>query len=156
MTRRRSLLVLAASSWAAHAWAHHGWDIYDTRRPLYVEGLVVTLTWADPHPRLELLHRPEYALARNLAESDVPAQKEALDVKDILRRAVVPTGPEARWRVDLPELNRLVAWDLKRPKIGMRLGVLGYAGPPVTGTATMAAEVLFIGERAYPMRSDPA
>jgi hypothetical protein len=156
MTRRRSLLVLAASSWAARAWAHHGWDAYDTRQPLYIEGPVTTLMWADPHPHLELLHRPGYALPMDLADRDIPAQRAPFDARAVLRRAVVPAGSEARWRVDLPELNRLIAWDLARPKIGMRLGVVGYAGPPVTGTPTMVAEILFIGERAYPMRSDPA
>ncbi|TFY99865.1 DUF6152 family protein [Ramlibacter rhizophilus] len=153
---RRSLLALAGAACAApRAFANHGWSIYDTARPLYIEGPVTTILWADPHPHLELLHRPGYALPADLAHRRMPAQREAADLEGMLRAATVPLTPEGHWRVELPELNRLVAWDVKRPRIDTRLGVLGYPGPPVTGTPTLRAEVLFIGDRAYPLRSSP-
>lgn len=60
-----------------------------------------------------------------------------------------------RWRIELPTLARLSKWDLPRPKIDPLIGVVGHPGPPVTGTPTLQAEVLFIGGRAYPLRSVP-
>ena len=69
---------------------------------------------------------------------------------------VEAAGPvrEGRWRVDLPPLYRLMAGKVERPKIGGMVGVIGFAGPLVTGTPTMRAELLFVSDSVYPMRSD--
>lgn len=64
--------------------------------------------------------------------------------------------PDAKWTPCACSLARVSAWNLRRPKIKQVIGVIGFAGPPVTGTPTLRAEILFIGDRAYPMRSDPA
>ena len=60
------------------------------------------------------------------------------------------------WYVSLPTLARLSVWGVPRPHIKQVIGLVGYPGPPVTGTPAVKAEILFIGRRAYPMRSDPA
>jgi hypothetical protein len=77
-------------------------------------------------------------------------------VQALLSRARLPVSDDAIWRVDLPSLARLTIWDLPRPKIGNVLGIVGFAGPPVTGSPTLQAEIIFIGEKGYPLRSDPA
>ncbi|MCW0983690.1 DUF6152 family protein [Agrobacterium sp. BT-220-3] len=34
--------------------AHHGWTYFDTSRVLYLEGHVVSVRWANPHPEIVL------------------------------------------------------------------------------------------------------
>ena len=159
MIRRREFgfgALAGAALWTCRARATHGWEAYDTARPLYLEGPVVVLFWFGPHPHLELMHRPGYAIPPDLPKRPVPRQQDPVDVERLLRTATIPVAPEGRWRVELAELHRLTRWGVERPMIGARLGVIGYAGPPVTGTPTLRAEILFVGDKAYPMRSDPA
>lgn len=141
---------------AGRGWAHHAWEPYDSAAPLYLEGPVLNIIWADPHPHLEIAHRPGTALPRDFARRRIPPQQEPVDVEALLRKATVPVGEDRIWQVQLPSLARLSAWGVQRPKIDDVIGVLGLRGPPVTNSPTVRAEILFIGDRAYPMRSDPA
>lgn len=155
--KRRSLLLAAGALPVAGLRAEHGWEAYDLARPLYLEGEVAVILWSDPHPHLELLHRQDARLPHDLLLRRIPRQRDPIDLVAVLARAVVPPAAnDRRWRVDLPTLARLSKWGLPRPKIKQVIGVIGYPGPPVTGTSTLRAEVLFIGDRAYPLRSDPA
>ncbi|MGV3572839.1 MAG: hypothetical protein ACO1PB_19760 [Ramlibacter sp.] len=154
---RRTFAIAVAALPFGFARAEHGWEAYDLAVPLYLEGEVTHIIWGDPHPHLELLHRPAQQVPADLRLRQIPAQKQAVDARRLLAEArVAPRSTGRFWRVELPSLARLQAWDMRRPKVGQVLGVIGFAGPPVTGTPTLRAEILFIGDRAYPMRSDPA
>jgi hypothetical protein len=155
--RRRSLLIALAAAPAGFVRAHHGWEPFDPALALYLEGPVTQIIWADPHPHLELLHRPEVMLPGDLRDRAIPPQRETVDTAQLLARArVAPAFSGRFWRVDLPSLARLNKWDVRRPKVEQVIGVIGFAGPETTATPTLRAEILFIGDKAYPMRSDPA
>lgn len=126
-------------------------------RPLYLEGEVTTIIWADPHAHLELLHRPSSSgVPPHIRQLSVPKQKENVDVKTLLQKAVSPAEGNEHWRVELPSLARLSKWNVPRPKIQQVIGVIGYLGPQLKGTPTIQIEILFIDGNPYPMRSDPA
>lgn len=153
---RRSLLAALASFPTASALAEHGWESYDTVRPLYLEGPVTTIIWADPHAHLEMLHRPSSAVVpADLRRRPVPRQKENVDVGALLEIAAAP-AVSGVWRVELPSLARLSKWDVPRPKIKQVVSLLGYLGPQLLDTKTIRAEVFFVDGKAYPLRSDPA
>lgn len=156
---RRAFFLGAASLLAApfHVRASHGWAPYDQAAPVYLKSPVSTLMWADPHPHLEILHRFEVPLPDALALPPLPAQKEPLDVRTLLSRAQLPPRQAGRsWRVELPSLAQLSLWDMPRPEMDQVIAVLGYPGPPVRGTPTVQAEVLFMNGQAYPLRAEPA
>lgn len=157
MIDRRKFVFAAATLPTARAYAGHGWEPYDLARPLYLEGEVTSIIWADPHPHLELLHRAGQPLPAGFTSRRIPSQRERVDTARILSATVVAPASAGRfWRVELPTLARLSVWDVRRPRIKDVIGVVGYPGPLVTGTPTLRAEILFIGDKAYPMRSDPA
>lgn len=153
---RRFFLGTAASALAPWAWASHGWAPYSGQPPLYLEGEVTMIIWADPHPHLELVQRVGATMPRDLRSRPVLPGKPGVDTAALVDRVVLPRPSDRTWRVELPALNRLAAWNMPRPKTGEVLGVIGFAGPPVTGTLTMQAEILYVGAKGYPLRSDPA
>lgn len=153
MHRRFFLTTLAALA-PLPALAEHGWERYDQAAPVYLVGEVTSIIWADPHPHLELAHRPA-RLPVDL-HLRVPPQKEPVDVAALLRNAAVPVIGGEIWRVELPTLARLALWNVPRPKIKQVISVLGYPGPQLKDTKTVVAEILFIDGKAYPMRSGPA
>lgn len=155
MNRRSALLTFAlAVPWPLRA--HHGWSTFDTARPLYLEGVVSTVTWADPHAQLELQLNPSPELPPDLTRRTLPPQQDPIDLKAVLAKVALPVPGDRQWRVFLPSLARLASWDVRRPKVGDAIAVVGYPGPVELGDPAARAEILFIGERAYPLRSDPA
>lgn len=154
MQRRAFLLVLGAGPLGLRA--EHAWQPTPGAPPVYLEGVVTTIIWADPHPHLEMLHRAETRIPAELRKRRIPRQKDPVDIAELLARVVLPPGGGEVWRVDLPTLARLTKWDLPRPKIGDVIGVVGLQGPPMKDTPTVRAEILFLAKRAFPLRSDPA
>lgn len=153
---RRPLLAALATFVAFPSRADHGWEAYDQAPPIYLEGEVATLLWSDPHAHLELTPDPGARVPPDLRQRIVPRQQAKIDTAALLARASVPVHSNKIWRVQLASLARLSVWDVPRPKIGDRLGVIGYPGPEVEQMLTLRAEMLFIGDKAYPLRSDPA
>lgn len=126
-------------------------------RPLYLEGRVIKIIWADPHAHMEMLHQPSSAVVpADLRRRPVPRQKENVDVGALLEKAAVPAVSGEIWRVELPSLARLSKWDVPRPKIKQLVSLIGYLGPQLLDTKTIRAEVFFVDGKAYPLRSDPA
>jgi hypothetical protein len=152
--RRRHLVALPGVLLVPSLQAEHGWKPYEGQPPLYVEGEVATLIWADPHPHLELVQRVGARIPPDLRQRKL-APHRAADMEALLERAVLPRADDRIWRVDLPTLARLSIWGVKRPKRGEVLGVIGFAGPPVTGSPTLRSEILFVGDRGYPLQADP-
>lgn len=154
-TRRGFLLALSMST-SAGAWAEHGWQPYDKLPPLYLEGEVTTIIWADPHPYLELAHKARARLPADLRLRPIPRTRDDARVAQLLAQARVPPAQERLWRVELPSLAQLSRWGAPRPKINQVISVIGFAGPPLKDTPTISAELMFVGERAFPLRTEPA
>ena len=154
MQRRRLLMMLAPTLAWPGAWAEHGWKPYADRPPIYLEGEVTIILWSDPHPHLELLQRRGARVPPELARS-VLRHRGPVDAAQLVGKSVPAPDTERTWRVELPPLHRIVAWGMDRPKRGEVVGVIGLLGPPVAGTPAMQAEILFTGDKGYPLRADP-
>jgi hypothetical protein len=152
--QRRHLLTVAGMVLVPAASASHGWKPFAEAPPFYLEGEVTNIIWADPHPHLELVQRVGAKLPQDLRQRDLPPHR-GRDMNELLLRAVMPAATERRWRVELPELHRLLAWGMPRPKTGYQVGVVGLPGPWVSGTPTVQAEIVFMGPNGYPLRANP-
>jgi hypothetical protein len=156
MQRRRVLAAAAASLLPVKVMAHHGWSSFDTGRPIYLEGKVAKVSWSNPHAELVLEVDPAIKLPPDLASRQVPAQQTSFDAPGTLGKAVLPTRKDKQWTVELAPLSRMSAWKVPEPKVGDRISLLGYTFPGERGDAVARVEVLFLGDKAYPLRSGPA
>lgn len=157
MHRRRLLLAtLAGIATVPAARAHHGWSSFDTGRPLYVEGRVGKVMWRNPHAEFELELPENPRLPPDLAERVLPAQAANLDGAALLRSARLPTRSDRRWHIELAPLSRLQAWQVAPLASGQTVAVLGYTFVGEKGDAVLRAEYLFVGGKAYGLRSSPA
>jgi hypothetical protein len=155
--RRRSLQWLAAStlpvSWAAHA--HHGWSSFDTDRPVYLEGKAARVKWQNPHTELNLELAANLAIPADLAQRSMPAQTAQVDAPALLRKAVLPKRADKIWEVELAPLSRMETWKVPEIKNGQSLAVLGFTFKDEKGAAILRAEFLWVGGKAYALRSSP-
>lgn len=155
MLQRRSLaLALAALPWAARA--HHGWSSFDQNRPLWLEGRAAQVRWRNPHAELVLELPENPRLPADLATRAVPAQSAAVDGKALLAAARLPTRRDRRWSIELAPLTRLGAWAVPEVQNGQPLAVLGFTFNGEQGEAVLRAEYLWLGDKAYGLRSSPA
>lgn len=152
---RRSLLAALASFPAGAALAEHGWEPFDGVRPIYLEGRVTTIIWADPHAHLEMLHQPGSATLRgHLRRRQMPGGKENAEFAALLDKAIVPSESGEIWRVELPSLAKLGKWGVPRPKIKQLISLIGYLGPQLLDTKTVRAEYFVVEGEIYPLRSE--
>lgn len=152
---RRSLL-LAATLAPLAARAHHGWSSFDQNRPIYLEGRAAAVTWRNPHVELDLELAPDLKLPADLAQRAVPAQAASVDGAKLLAAARLPTRRDRLWHVELAPLTRVQAWQLAEIKTGDRIGLLGFTFAEEKGEPILRAEYVFVGGKAYGMRSSPA
>ena len=68
----------------------------------------------------------------------------------------LPTRRDRRWQVELAPLTRMQAWGVEELKPGAEIGVLGFTFTGEQGEAVLRAEYLFVGDKAYGLRSSPA
>ena len=153
MQRRLVLLAPLAATGLAHA--HHGWSSFDLERPIWLEGRVTQVRWRNPHAELELEVPVGLKLPADLASRPVPSQSAAVDGKSLLARATVPTRKDRRWQVELAPLTRMQAWKVEPLEAGATVGVLGFTFQDEKGEALLRAEYLFVGAKAYGLRSSP-
>lgn len=161
--QRRSLLAASASAGLSGllfgprpALAHHGWSGYDGQRPLYLEGRVAHVRWANPHAHLELDPAADLRLPADLAQRPVPAQQATVDAAKVLAAAQLPSRRRERWTLELAPLFRMQAWNIEPLKVGQTVSLVGYAAPGEEGPPVMRVEFLFAGGKAYGLRSAPA
>lgn len=152
----RRLFVLASLTAPGFARAHHGWSSFDQDRPIWLEGRASRVRWRNPHAELELEVPDPLRLPADLANRPLPAQVAAVDGKALLARAVVPTRKDRRWEIELAPLTRMQAWRVEPIEPGTFLGVLGFTLQGEKGDAIVRAEYLFLGGKAYGLRSAPA
>lgn len=161
MQRRSLITAFTAAPLAAFlpvrpAQAHHGWSSFDVRRPLYIEGRVAAVRWANPHAHLELTPAADLRLPADLAKRAVPAQQASVDAAGVLGAAQLPKRHGERWTVELAPLFRMQAWDITPLEVGELISLVGYAAPEEQGAPVMRAEFLFANGKAYGLRSAPA
>lgn len=154
--QRRLLLAGAALIALRPAFAHHGWSSFDQGRPIYLEGKAATVAWRNPHVEFTLELPPDYKLPADLAGRVLPAQQAPVDGAALLKAAVAPTRKDRRWQVELAPLSRMNAWQVPEIKPGDPVGVLGFTFSGEKGDAILRAEYVFVGGKAYGLRSSPA
>lgn len=150
------LAALPMLGWATTAWAHHGWGSFDTSRPIFLAGQVTRAVWANPHVEVELTVRPGLTVPPDLATRAVPAQRASLDDQAILSAAVVPNRRDPVWEIELAPLFRMRSWEVEPLRVGDEIMVVGYTFPQEQGQPILRAEYLFVGDKAYGLRSNPA
>ncbi len=156
MYRRDMLVAGACFGLLPMARAHHGWSSFDQNRPIYLEGTVVEVKWRNPHAEFTLELPSELRLPADLADRSLPAQTAGIDGKALLSRAELPRRQDRRWEIELAPLFRLGQWQLSELAVGTPVSVLGFTFIQERGEALLRAEYLFVGDRAYGLRSGPA
>lgn len=151
----QSLGVMGASAWSGWAQAHHGWSSFDQERPLYLEGKVVEARWRNPHAELVVELPEQLSLPGDLSTRKVPPQTAPVDTATLLGKAVLPRRRDPRWEVELAPLFRLGQWRLDEIPVGTLISVVGF-GLRDERQAMVRAEFLFVGDRAFALRSSPA
>jgi Family of unknown function (DUF6152) len=153
---QRRLFVWACLGVPGFASAHHGWSSFDQERPIWLEGRAARVRWRNPHVELDLEVPANLRLPADLAGRPLPAQTASVDGQSLLARAVVPTRKDRRWEIELAPLTRMQAWKVETIEAGTPLGVLGFTFQDEKGAAVLRAEYLFVGGKAYGLRSSPA
>lgn len=153
MQRRHILLAAAALPLAARA--HHGWSSFDLARPLWLEGRAANVVWRNPHVEFDLEVAAELKLPSDLALRSVPPQSASVDGPGLLKAATLPTRRDKRWHIELAPLSRVEAWKVPEVKNGDLVSMLGFAFAGEKGDAVLRVEYLWVGGKAYGMRSSP-
>jgi hypothetical protein len=158
MQRRQLIATLPAllPLLSTKAWAHHGWSSFDQARPIYLEGKAAKVAWRNPHAELMLeLPAAGLKLPPDLAARTVPAQSAGIDGPALLKAAQLPTRKDRTWEIELAPLSRMEAWAVPEIKAGDSIAVLGFTFTGEKGSATLRVEYLFLGGKAYGLRSAP-
>lgn len=148
--------LVALGGWLPAARAHHGWSSFDQGRPIYLEGRATNVRWQNPHAGLDLELRENLRLPADLVARPLPAQTAAVDGKSILARAQLPTRKDKVWDVELAPLTRMQAWKVPPIKNGDTVALVGFTFQEEKGDPVVRVEYLFVGGRAYGLRSSPA
>lgn len=156
MIQRRRLFVAGSLGLALPAWAHHGWSSFDQDRPLYLEGRATKVMWRNPHGELELELPEKPTLPADLKQRALPRQSATVDGPGLLAKAQLPTRPDRKWTIELAPLTRLQAWGVDEIKPGTPVAVVGFTFTGEKGDPVLRAEYLFVGGKAYGLRSSPA
>lgn len=156
MMNRRTLLAVLPALGSLPALAHHGWSSFDQTRPLYLAGRAAKVAWRNPHAELELELPENLALPADLAKRSLPRQSAAVDGAALLAKAQLPTRRDRRWAVELAPLTRMQAWGVEEIKPGAEIAMLGFSFAGEQGQPVLRAEYLFVGDKAYGLRSSPA
>jgi hypothetical protein len=153
---KRRTLLLAAAAAPITALAHHGWSSFDQDRPVYLEGRVKTVRWANPHAEVVLVVDDGLRLPADLARRSLPAQSQQVDGASVLAKTRLPEAAAGEWTIEFAPLFRMQAWGVREPKAGERIEVIGYVAPKIGNGRLLRVEYLFADGKAYGLRSSPA
>jgi len=153
---QRRLVIAAAALVPLAARAHHGWSSFDQNRPIYLEGRAVKVAWRNPHVEFELEVAPDLKLPADLGQRSLPAQAASVDGAKLLAGAQLPKRKDRVWQIELAPLTRIEAWKLAEIKPGDRVALLGFTFADEKGAPVLRAEYIFVGDKAYGLRSSPA
>ncbi|CAN7274961.1 DUF6152 family protein [Variovorax paradoxus] len=152
----RRLFVAGSLGLALPSWAHHGWSSFDQDRPLYLEGRATKVMWRNPHGEVELELPENPTLPADLKQRPLPRQSANVDGPALLAKAQLPARRDRKWLIELAPLTRLQAWGLEEIKLGTPVAALGFTYTGEKGDPVLRAEYLFVGGKAYGLRSSPA
>jgi len=153
--KRRTLLLAAVTAPAA-VLAHHGWSSFDQDKPVYLEGKVKTVRWANPHAEAVLVVDPGLKLPTDLPARSLPAQSQNVDGAAVLAKTRLLEAAAGEWTVEFAPLSRMQQWSVRELKVGDRIAVVGYLAPKVGDGRLLRVEYLFSDGKAYGLRSSPA
>jgi Family of unknown function (DUF6152) len=156
MPASRRHFVLAAAALPLAARAHHGWSSFDQNRPIYLEGKADKVVWRNPHAEFVLQLKPGLALPADLAKRPLPAQTAPVDGPQLLAKAQLPRRADKAWQIELAPLTRMQAWGVPELKDGTEVALLGFTFTEEKGDPVLRAEYLWVGGKAYGLRSSPA
>lgn len=152
----RRLFVAGSLGLALPSWAHHGWSSFDQDRPLYLEGRATKVMWRNPHGEVELELPENPTLPADLKQRPLPRQSANVDGPALLAKAQLPARRDRKWLIEPAPLTRLQAWGLEEIKPGTPVAALGFTYTGEKGDPVLRAEYLFVGGKAYGLRSSPA
>lgn len=153
--QRRSLLAAALIAVALPVLAHHGWSSFNQDQPLYLEGSVKSVQWRNPHVEAVVAVADDLKLPADLAQREMPAQRQPVDSATLLARTQVPAEAAGDWEIEFAPLSRMEAWGVAPLKVGDRVELIGYAGVPGK-PKLLRVEYLIVDGQAYGLRSAPA
>jgi hypothetical protein len=150
----RTLFVVPLALLATAALAHHGWSSFDETKPIYLEGVVKSVKWQNPHAELMLeVNRAEPPAA--LTRFAIPKQTAPVDAVTVLGTAKPPVRKDAVWEIEFAPMTRMDAWKVAPIKVGEKVAVVGYTFKDEKGTATLRVEFLIGDGKVTPLRSAP-
>lgn len=155
MNRRHFLIATGLAAFTHRAYAHHGWSSFDQTQPLYLQGIVADVEWANPHVEIDIQIAADLQLPTDLAKRIVPAQQANIDAAALLTKTKLPTRKDREWEIELAPLTRIEAWKIEPIKKGETIEIVGFTFPKQEGEAILRAEFLFRGGKAYGLRSAP-
>jgi hypothetical protein len=150
----RTLFFVAFAFSFGTASAHHGWSSFDETRPIYLEGVVKSVKWQNPHAEVMLeVNRTEPPAA--LTRFAIPKQTAPVDAVTILGTAKAPTRKDSLWEIEFAPITRMDAWKVAPIKAGEKIAVVGYTFKDEKGAATLRVEFLIGNGKVTPLRSAP-
>lgn len=162
LMRRKVILgttsLVLASQLTAHSsavLAHHGWSSFDEKAPLLLSGKLKKVQWQNPHVMIWIDVPRDLKLPADFAKRTVPPQVNNVDTGTILAAVKVPTALGVEWEVELAPLSRVQAWQIPELKVGDSVEVVGYTFAGQKGERVLRAEFVFVGAKAYGLRSAP-
>lgn len=149
-----SALSIVSTLLANVAFAHHGWNSFDESKPIYLEGVVKSVKWQNPHAEVMLqVNRADPPAA--LARFAIPKQSANVDAVTVIGSAKAPTRKDAVWEVEFAPMTRMDAWKVAPIKVGEKIAVIGYTFKDEKGEATLRVEFLVGDGKVTPLRSSP-
>ena len=137
---RTCISVLSTFAFGS-ALAHHGWSSFDETKPIYLEGVVKSVKWQNPHAEVMLqVNRADPPAA--LARFAIPKQSANVDAVTVIGSAKPPTRKDAVWEVEFAPITRMDAWKVAPIKVGDKIAVIGYTFTDEKGEATLRVEFL--------------
>ncbi len=150
----RTLLPVLSTFVATVALAHHGWSSFDETKPIYLEGVVKSVKWQNPHAEVTLEVNGANAPAA-LTRFTIPKQSANVDAVTILGTAKAPTRKDKVWEIEFAPITRMEAWKIAPIKVGEKVAVVGYTFKDEKGEATLRVEFLIGNGKVTPLRSSP-
>lgn len=151
---RFSVFAVATALCASTVGAHHGWSSFDETRPIYLEGVVKSVKWQNPHAEV-MLEVNRAAPPAALTRFSIPRQSANVDAVMVLGSARAPSRKDAVWEVEFAPITRMDAWKVAPIKVGEKIAVVGYTFKGEKGDPTLRVEFLIGNGTVTPLRSAP-
>lgn len=150
----RAVLPVLTAFIATAALAHHGWSSFDETKPIYLEGVVKSVKWQNPHAEVVLEVNGAAAPAA-LTRFTIPKQSANVDAVTVLGTAKAPTRKDKVWEIEFAPITRMDAWKVAPIKVGEKIAVVGYTFKDEKGEAILRVEFLIGNGKVTPLRSSP-